>query len=139
MKKSDKIHDIICEGELDLVDCGCVEGILNEAGRALDKACSHDICGTVLFRDKAGKFHVGTVEFVISPANPDYVVDELAGNYGECLKCRSIHPEASLLPYESVETTGVLGLCPKCSGYCFGITASRACQMVKGFPKKRKR
>lgn len=50
------------------------------AGRCLDKACSHDIVGEVLFEGEDGKTYVGTVEFVITEAAPDYVAEVLANN-----------------------------------------------------------
>jgi len=51
--------------------------LLSVAGRLLDKACSHEIVGEVLFEGEDGKMYVGTVEFIISEANPDYVKDVL--------------------------------------------------------------
>ncbi len=53
------------------------DDILCAAGRLLDHACSHDIVGEVLFRGEDGKYYVGTVEFVIAEANPEYVKDVL--------------------------------------------------------------
>ena len=49
------------------------DSLLDAAGRALDKAYSHDIVGECVFEGEDGKFYVGCVEFVISEANPDYV------------------------------------------------------------------
>jgi hypothetical protein len=49
------------------------DDLLAAAGRALDKACSHDIVGECLFEGDDGKTYVGTVEFVINEANPEYV------------------------------------------------------------------
>jgi hypothetical protein len=51
------------------------EEILKGAGRSLDQAYSHDIVGECIFEGEDGKMYVGTVEFVISEANPDYVKD----------------------------------------------------------------
>ncbi len=53
------------------------EDLLEAAGRLLDKACSHDIVGEVLFEGEDGKFYVGCVEFCIDEANPDYVREAL--------------------------------------------------------------
>ena len=57
------------------------EDILCAAGCLMDHAYSHEIVGEVLFEGEDGKFYVGTVEFVIAEANPDYargVLDEEA-------------------------------------------------------------
>jgi len=49
------------------------ETLLEAAGRLLDKSYSHDIVGEILFEGEDGKIYVGTVEFCIAEANPDYV------------------------------------------------------------------
>lgn len=54
------------------------EDLLDAAGRALDKACSWDIMGEILFMADDGKYYVGEVEFVIVEANPEYVEEVLA-------------------------------------------------------------
>jgi len=51
--------------------------LLEAAGRRLDKACSHDIMGEILFEAEDGKTYVGCVEFMITEANPEYVKDVL--------------------------------------------------------------
>jgi len=51
------------------------DDLLDAAGRALDKACSWDIMGEVLFLADDGKYYTGCVEFMISEANPEYVQD----------------------------------------------------------------
>lgn len=53
------------------------EDILCAAGRLLDAASSHEIVGEVLFEGEDGKFYVGTVEFVIAEADPEYVKEVL--------------------------------------------------------------
>lgn len=50
-----------------------VAGLLERAGRALDKAYAHEIMGEVVFIGEDGKTYVGTVEFVIQEASPEYV------------------------------------------------------------------
>jgi hypothetical protein len=47
--------------------------ILEDCGRHLDRACSYDILGDVLFEGTDGKHYVITVEALIQEANPDYV------------------------------------------------------------------
>ena len=54
------------------------DDLLDAAGRALDKACSWDIMGEVLFLADDGKYYCGCVEFMITEANPEYVDDCLA-------------------------------------------------------------
>lgn len=54
------------------------EDLLDAAGRALDKACSWDIMGEVLFLADDGNYYAGCVEFMITPANQVYVDDCLA-------------------------------------------------------------
>jgi hypothetical protein len=53
--------------------CETTEALLETAGRLLDRAYSHEIVGEVLFEGEDGKIYVGTVEFCIGEANPDYV------------------------------------------------------------------
>jgi len=43
------------------------------AGRCMDKACVHDIVGDCVFKAEDGKTYVGTIEFVLSECNPDYL------------------------------------------------------------------
>jgi len=50
-----------------------VKGLLEDAGAALDSAYSHEIMGEILFEGADGKVYVGTVEFCIGEANPNYV------------------------------------------------------------------
>ena len=53
------------------------ETLLEAAGRLLDKAYSHEIVGPIMFEGEDGKMYVGTVEFCIAEANPDYVKETL--------------------------------------------------------------
>lgn len=68
----------IRNGNSGLAYCNTEEALLESAGNLLDKAYSHDIVGEVLFEGEDGKMYVGTVEFVIAEANPEYVKDVLA-------------------------------------------------------------
>ena len=47
--------------------------LLSVASQNLDAACSWDIMGPILFKGKDGEYYVGTVDFVISKAAPEYV------------------------------------------------------------------
>ena len=49
------------------------EILMSIAGRKLDKSCAHEIMGPVMFEADDGKTYVGTVEFVLAEANPEYV------------------------------------------------------------------
>lgn len=49
------------------------DALLETAGRLLDKAYSHEITGEVLFEAEDGRMMVGTVQFLIQEANPEYV------------------------------------------------------------------
>ena len=53
------------------------EKVIEMAGVALDDACANEIVGDCLFQGQDGKYYVGTVEFVIQEANPEYVKDAL--------------------------------------------------------------
>lgn len=54
-------------------DINNTEDLLAAAGRCLDKACSGDIMGEIVFEGEDGKTYVGNVEFVIMEANTEYV------------------------------------------------------------------
>lgn len=73
-----KISHWLKDGHSGLDDCKTEEELLEAAGTLLDKASSHDIVGEVLFEGEDGKMYVGTVEFMITEANPEYVLDVLA-------------------------------------------------------------
>lgn len=86
LKKSEMIRDAVLTGEID--DPKNTKDMLEQAGRLLDKSCSHEIAGEVLFRAEDKKWYVGTVEFVIGRANGVYVRDALAGAEAvHCEKC----------------------------------------------------
>lgn len=69
------IKRVIREGELS--DPASVPDMLEQAGRLLDKAYSHEIVGEVVFEGEDGNHYVGTTEFVIGVANPEYLKDVL--------------------------------------------------------------
>lgn len=53
------------------------DDLLRAAGRALDKACAHDVVGTVLFEAMDGTHYTVTVEAIISPASESFVAETL--------------------------------------------------------------
>lgn len=73
------IEEWIYEGNEELSASGITDtdGLLQAAANALDNACSWDIVGPILFKGTDGEYYVGTVEFVISKANADYVADSI--------------------------------------------------------------
>jgi hypothetical protein len=74
-----KITEWVCDGHEALSASGITDTdeLLDSAANALDHACSWDIMGEILFKAEDGEYYVGTVDFVISKANPDYVADKL--------------------------------------------------------------
>jgi hypothetical protein len=72
-----KITEWVCDGHEALSASGITDTdeLLDSAANALDHACSWDIMGEILFKAEDGEYYVGTVDFVISKANPDYVAD----------------------------------------------------------------
>jgi len=71
-KKPIRVKHWIRTGELN--SCNRTQkSILEECGRLLDKACTPDILGDVLFEGTDGKYYVITVEALTQEANPDYV------------------------------------------------------------------
>jgi hypothetical protein len=69
-----KILKFINNGEMD-AGAATTDELLRQAGRILDKACSHDMLGEVAFEAEDGKTYIMTVEAVIGEANPEYVAD----------------------------------------------------------------
>lgn len=75
-KTVDKIIRWHNSGEIGEV--ATIDEALEAAGRCLDAAQSHEICGPVLFQGEDGEWYVITVEAVVAKAHPDYVRDELS-------------------------------------------------------------
>jgi hypothetical protein len=92
ISRKTKLVDVIESGNFDDDDLGDVASVLNAAGRMLDKACSHEITGSLLFRAPDGKFYVGNVEFSIAPANGAYVKDVLKSKM-RCSACQHIEDD----------------------------------------------
>jgi hypothetical protein len=74
-----KILKWIRDGHHGVSDCEDLDELLDAAGRAMDKAYAQDIMGDIIFLGEDGKAYVGTVNFVVSEADPGYleaVLDE---------------------------------------------------------------
>jgi hypothetical protein len=67
-----KVKRWIYSGELDKSSRDKAS-ILDNCGSLLDKSCSHEILGEVVFEGDDEKFYVITVEAVIAEGNPDYI------------------------------------------------------------------
>lgn len=63
----------LIDPEFNKDECKTTNDLLNIAGRRLDKAYACDIVGDCVFEGEDGKNYVGTVEFVIEEADPDYI------------------------------------------------------------------
>lgn len=139
-----KIAFFVNEGEFDTEDIGCTKQLLADAGAKLDHACSHEICGTPLFKGTNGKWYVGSVEFVVNPVNPEYLVEELADKeHYECRVCGHIDTMDTLQGIESYlfVTRGEgspRGRCSQCKQFSDEITRARA-QEIAGITKPKRR
>lgn len=72
-----KIKTFIESGELDTDRITDTDDIIDQAARALDKACAADILGCVLFIGEDGNVYTVTTEACIGLANPDWVKEYL--------------------------------------------------------------
>lgn len=136
-KKNDTIVQVLDGGDFEDEDLGSVTAMLATAGRKLDKACSHEICGTPLFQAANGLWYTGSVEFNISIANPKYVADELLrAEVCECPHCGQLDKLEEMVPVGAEDTSGD-GLCTKCTHISFKITEARAKQIAKGKPRRK--
>ena len=137
LTKSQQVRVLVSSGELD--SPVSVPDMLEQSGRLLDKACSHDICGTVLFQAEDKKWYVGTVEFCVGKANPDFAIDEiLSAEMSECDNCGHIERSEELAGIENEEErldvggTMPAGQCTQCGALSYLITKERATELVKG-------
>lgn len=75
MAKSKKLRvkRWIATGELQVTGRETQDEILEHCGRLLDKSCSYEILGEVLFQATDGKYYTVTVEAVVGRANPEWV------------------------------------------------------------------
>jgi len=67
------IRRVIAAGELELAEGQTFDEVRELACVPMDRACTWDICGEIMFVADDDRHYVGTVEFVIGPANPSYV------------------------------------------------------------------
>lgn len=115
MKKSEQIRELVCSGELDAP--ANTRDMLEQAGRLLDKSCSHEIVGEVLFRAEDKKWYVGTVEFVIGRANGVYARDTLLeSGAAYCKKCDVVITQDTM--------------CPVCRAECKPLTKADVEELV---------
>jgi hypothetical protein len=70
-RRVQEITKWLCDGEIG--EAATIDEVIERAGRCLDAAQSHEICGEVLFEAEDGKTYVLTVEGTIGEANPDYL------------------------------------------------------------------
>jgi hypothetical protein len=80
--KTIKVAEFIEKGELSGTEKD-TEEILETCACLLDKSCSHEIVGPVLFKGKDGKWYTVTVEAVIGEAGKGFVEDTLAEKKAE--------------------------------------------------------
>ena len=64
-------------GEFEPKAIQTVQDLYDQAGGLLDRVGSWDICGECVFEGEDGKFYVGSVEFHVDAADPDYLQDVL--------------------------------------------------------------
>lgn len=77
MSEKLKVKRWLRTGEID-PNCATEEDeIIACCGHLLDRACSHDILGELMFEADNGKIYVVTVEAMIAEANPEYAKDVL--------------------------------------------------------------
>jgi len=72
----EKIRRWVESGEIG--EAETIDEVLERAGRCLDKVCSHEICGPVVFQAENDKWYVLHIEGVITEARPQYIKDCLA-------------------------------------------------------------
>ena len=71
-KKPLKVKKWIVSGELSGTN-RTMDAVIAECGIRLDKSCTSEILGEVLFLATDGKYYTITVEAVIGRANPEWV------------------------------------------------------------------
>jgi hypothetical protein len=85
-----RVTEVIRTGELEIEPGHTMAEIIEQASACLDRACSWDICGEILFRCDDDFFYTATVELVIGLASPDYVAD--------AMKCKANEEEDDVQP-----------------------------------------
>ena len=71
-----KITGWVQTGEFD-VNTEHTDDLLEQAGRALDKACAHEIVGPNLFVGEDGKLYTACTEVHVGLAHPDWAKDTI--------------------------------------------------------------
>ena len=66
------VKEMIASGELE-ENSKDSEDIINQCGTLLDRSCSHDIVGKVLFKATNGRYYTVHVEAIIKPADKELV------------------------------------------------------------------
>jgi hypothetical protein len=132
-KKNDTIVQVIDGGDFDDEDLRSVTAMLQTAGRKLDKACSHEICGTPLFKAANGIWYTGSVEFHVGIANPEYVADTLLREvFCECPNCGQLDKLEDMS-----DEPGGPGRCTECDHMSVKVTKKRAAEIARGKPRKK--
>lgn len=120
--------------------------LLSAAAAKLDADNAADITGVVVFQDTAGKFFVGTTEFIIRPAAPAFVAQTITDEeVCECDNCGHLEKHAAISKVCNMESrvdAGSIvpaGQCEKCGALSYLITKQRAAEIAGVVPKKLRR
>ena len=133
-EKENKIVTVVDTGLFDEDDLGSVKAMINAAGDMLDHACSHDICGSPVFKAADGKWYVGSVEFSVAPVNPQYLIDHLLGEeFYECPNCGQLDKLEDM----SEGSGDGSNRCTKCDHDSVKVTKKRAAEIAAGKPRKK--
>lgn len=103
-----KIKRWIRDGYEGMAGVDTTELLLEQAGRAMDNAGVHEILGNIAFEGEDGRFFVGTVEFLISEANPEYIRD-LQAEDELMAPSDSLVPDGDTRPDDDIENPGLPG------------------------------
>jgi hypothetical protein len=101
--------------------------LLAQASRILN---SSEVSGLTLFLGKDKKFYVGSVEFVIQPANLHWVAEKLYDDFAHCPHCGHLQ-EVIMADSGPTVDTGPGCLCGKCGKVCNRLTHLQAKHLAK--------
>ena len=142
LNESDVIRRFIGYSELNTNDIRTVPQLIDAAGFALDNANASDITGITVFKAHDDVWYVGTVEFVVALANPEFVVDTLTGDgYCECQNCGHLEVAEDLGEIEDISARVAegepmpAGECTKCGALSHEVSRGRALQIAYGDPE----
>lgn len=107
-----------------------IKNLLESAGPMLNRANASDICGVAVFQGNDGKWYTGCVEFVVSPANPKYLLDVLLDDKVECPSCKHIESRNDCA--EDVVDGLTVDRCTRCNAVTRSITLKRARAIIRG-------